>query len=124
MTIDLGPLYIAGPLIGLPVVGSVGRPDLHAQAREYAGKLPDGIHAKLMTLPDDIEVYPGHLSGSLCGAGLSGKPSSTIAFETRCNAVLSKSREEFIEAMADVPERPADMEEIMRVNRDIPERAA
>lgn len=105
-------------------VGSVGRPDLHAHAREYAGKLYDSIHAKLMTLPDDIEIYPGHFSGSLCGASLSGKPSSTIAFEKRWNALLSNSRDQFIEAMANVPERPADMEEIMRVNRGVPERAA
>ena len=60
-------------------VGSAGRPDLHEHARDYAGKLYDSIHGKLLTLPDEIEVYPGHFSGSLCGAGLSGKPSSTIA---------------------------------------------
>ena len=66
-------------------VGSVGRPDLHAHAREIAAQLYDSLHAKLMTLPDDIEIYPGHFSGSLCGAGMSGKPSSTIAFEKRWN---------------------------------------
>ena len=77
-----------------------------------------------MTLPDDIEIYPGHFSGSLCGSGLSGKPSSTIAFEKRWNKFLSKSRAEFVAAMADVPERPADMEAIMRENRGELEPAA
>jgi glyoxylase-like metal-dependent hydrolase (beta-lactamase superfamily II) len=102
-------------------VGSVGRPDLHAHAREYAGKLYDSIHARLLTLPDDLEVYPGHFSGSLCGAGMSGKPSSTIAFEKRWNTMLSKSRAEFVAALADVPEKPADMLAILRTNRGVAE---
>ena len=105
-------------------VGSVGRPDLHAHAQDFAAKLHDSIHEKLMTLPDDIEVYPGHFSGSLCGAGMSGKPSSTIAFEKRWNKFLSKSRGEFVAAMADVPDRPADMEAIMRANRGVAEPVA
>ncbi len=97
-------------------VGSVGRPDLHEHAVEYAGKLHDSIHARLLSLPDEIEIFPGHFSGSLCGAGMSGKPSSTIAFERRWNALLGKNREQFVLAMADVPERPANMQEIMRRN--------
>jgi hydroxyacylglutathione hydrolase len=105
-------------------VGSVGRPDLHAHANDFAAKLYDSIHERLMTLPEDIEIYPGHFSGSLCGAGLSGKPSSTIAFEKRWNTFLSKDRAEFIAAMANVPERPADMEAIMRANRGVLEPAA
>jgi glyoxylase-like metal-dependent hydrolase (beta-lactamase superfamily II) len=105
-------------------VGSVGRPDLHAHAREFAGKLYDSIHQKLLTLPDDIEVYPGHFSGSVCGVGMSGKPSSTIAFEKRWNALLSKGRDEFIATLSDVPPKPADMERILRVNRGELESAA
>jgi glyoxylase-like metal-dependent hydrolase (beta-lactamase superfamily II) len=104
--------------------GSVGRPDLHARAREFAGKLHASLHNKLMTLPDDIEVYPGHFSGSVCGVGMSGKPSSTIGFEKRWNALLSKGRDEFIDAMSEVPPRPADMERILRLNRGTLETAA
>ena len=48
---------------------------------------------------------------------MSGKPSSTIAFEKRWNPLLSTSRDEFIEALADVPPKPAAMEEVMRVNQ-------
>ena len=66
-------------------VGAVGRPDLPGRARENAAELYASIHGKLLTLPDEIEVYPGHFSGSVCGAGLSGKPMSTIAFERRWN---------------------------------------
>jgi hydroxyacylglutathione hydrolase len=98
-------------------VGAVGRPDLPGRARENAAQLHDAIHDKLLTLPDDLEVYPGHFSGSLCGAGMSGKPSSTIAFERRWNPLLGKSREEFVEALADVPPKPAEMEQILLENQ-------
>jgi hydroxyacylglutathione hydrolase len=81
-------------------VGSVGRPDLPGRARENAGELYDSIHAKLLTLPGDVEVYPAHFAGSMCGAGMSGKPSSTIAFEKRWNAILSKTRSDFVDALA------------------------
>lgn len=98
-------------------VGSVGRPDLHAHAREFAGKLHVSIHDKLLTLPDNIEIYPGHFSGSVCGVGMSGKPSSTVGFEKRWNAMLSQSRDEFVETLGEVPPKPANMEHILRVNR-------
>ena len=98
-------------------VGAVGRPDLPGRARENAAQLFSSIHEKLLTLPDDLEIYPGHFSGSLCGAGLSGKPSSTIAFEKRWNPMLSLDRDRFIEALADVPAKPAEMERILAANR-------
>ncbi len=98
-------------------VGAVGRPDLPGRARENAATLYDSIHDKLLTLPDALEVYPGHFAGSACGAGMSGKPSSTIAFEKRNNPLLSRSRAEFIDALADVPEKPAEMAQILGANR-------
>jgi hydroxyacylglutathione hydrolase len=98
-------------------VGAVGRPDLPGRARENAAQLYASIHDKLLTLPDDLEIYPGHFSGSLCGAGLSGKPSSTVAFEKRWNPMLSKDRSAFVAALADVPEKPAEMERILAANR-------
>ena len=98
-------------------VGAVGRPDLPGRARENAGELYDSIHTKLLPLPEDIEIYPGHFSGSVCGAGMSGKPSSTIAFERRWNPLLSKSCAEFVDALADVPPKPIEMERILRTNQ-------
>jgi hydroxyacylglutathione hydrolase len=98
-------------------VGAVGRPDLPGRARENAAALYASIHEKLLTLPDEIEVYPGHFSGSVCGAGLSGKPMSTIAFERRWNPMLSRGKQAFIDALADVPPKPADMEQTLSFNR-------
>jgi len=102
-------------------VGAVGRPDLPGRARENAGELYDSIHTKLLCLPDDLEVYPGHFSGSVCGAGMSGKPSSTIAFEKRNSPLLSKSREDFVDALSVVPPKPAEMARILRENQGRPE---
>jgi glyoxylase-like metal-dependent hydrolase (beta-lactamase superfamily II) len=98
-------------------VGAVGRPDLPGRARESAAQLYASLHEKLLALPDDLEIYPGHFSGSLCGAGLSGKPSSTVAFERRWNPMLSMDREAFIAALSEVPPQPADMERILASNR-------
>jgi hydroxyacylglutathione hydrolase len=98
-------------------VGAVGRPDLPGNTRQNAGELYDSIHQKLLTLPDSLEIFPGHFAGSLCGAGLSGKPSSTIAFEKRWNPLLSSPRDEFIEALFDVPAKPAAMHQLMQLNQ-------
>jgi glyoxylase-like metal-dependent hydrolase (beta-lactamase superfamily II) len=98
-------------------VGAVGRPDLPGRARENASELYESIHSKLLTLPDELELYPAHFSGSACGAGMSGKPSSSIAFEKRWNPLLSKTREEFVDALSELPPKPAAMEQILRVNQ-------
>jgi hydroxyacylglutathione hydrolase len=102
-------------------VGAVGRPDLPGQAQENAGQLYSSIHEKLLTLPNDVEIYPGHFSGSVCGTGLSGKPSSTLAFERRWNLMLSLERKAFIAALADVPPKPEDMARILASNRGLQE---
>jgi hydroxyacylglutathione hydrolase len=98
-------------------VGAVGRPDLPGHARENAAQLYRSLHDKLLTLPDDVEIFPGHFSGSLCGAGLSGKPTSTLAFERRWNPMLSLDRDAFVEASANVPAKPEEMNQILAFNR-------
>ena len=105
-------------------VGAVGRPDLPGRARENAAQLYASLHDKLLTLPDDLEIYPGHFSGSVCGAGLSGKPTSTLAFEKRWNAMLSLDREGFMEALSNVPPKPAEMERVLAFNRGLEQAGA
>ncbi len=97
-------------------VGAVGRPDLLGREAEMAAQLHETLHAKLLSLPDEIEIFPGHQAGSACGVGLSGKPSSTLGFEKRWNPLLSKARDEFVMAVREVPPKPAEMERILRVN--------
>jgi hydroxyacylglutathione hydrolase len=100
-------------------VGAVGRPDLPGHTRENAEALYRSLHEKLLTLPDDVEIYPGHFAGLLCGTGLSGKPTSTIAFEKRWNPVLSMERDAFIDALSTVPPKPPAMEAILAFNRGL-----
>jgi hydroxyacylglutathione hydrolase len=102
-------------------VGAVGRPDLPGQARDNAALLYQSIHDRLLTLPEDLELYPGHFSGSVCGAGLSGKPMSTIGFESKWNPMLAKGKQAFIDALAEVPPKPEDMERILASNHGKPE---
>lgn len=97
--------------------GAVGRPDLPGEARENASRLYGSLHEKLLTLPDEVEVYPAHFGASACGVGLSGKPSSTIGFERRFNQTLSLDRGAFIDALSAVPPKPADSEAILAFNR-------
>ena len=98
-------------------VGAVGRPDLAGHESEMAGILYDSLHERILSLPDNVEIYPGHQAGSACGAGISGKPSSTIGFEKRFNPMLGMDRDAFVATLtSEIPPRPANMDHIVAVN--------
>jgi hydroxyacylglutathione hydrolase len=88
-------------------VGDVGRPDLAQQDSQLsmddlAGMLYDSLHNKIVTLPDDVLVYPAHGPGSSCGKNLGPNTSSTIGEEKRTNyALQAKSKTAFIETVTD-----------------------
>jgi len=98
-------------------VGSAGRPDLAGREAEMAGQIHDTLHQRLLTLPAEVELYPGHTSGSVCGAGMSGKPMSTIGFEKRWNPMLAMGRDEFVATLTQsIPPRPAEMDRMVGFN--------
>ncbi|MEQ1592229.1 MAG: MBL fold metallo-hydrolase [Thiobacillaceae bacterium] len=98
-------------------VGSAGRPDLAGAETEMAGQIYDSVHRKLLTLPAEVELYPGHTSGSVCGAGMSGKPTSTIGYEKRWNPMLALDRAGFVAALTEtIPPRPAEMDRMVQAN--------
>ena len=76
----------------------------------------------MLILPDDVEVYPGHGAGSLCGSGIGREPFSTIGHERRFNALLQhSSRQAFVAAvLADLPETPPYFARMKRMNRQGP----
>ena len=99
-------------------VGAVARPDLAVEAREGAEGLFHSLH-RLLDLPDDVRVFPGHVAGSLCGSGMSSDPSSTIGAERKGNALLAVATvQEFIdETSGTATPRPPNMERIVDLNR-------
>lgn len=105
------------------LVGAAGRPDLHAgsgaSVEEMARIQYRTLSERLMGLPDHLLLYPGHYAGSVCGAGLSANPASTVGFERRNNPALGfGSEEEFVRALvAEIPPPPARQAEIVAANR-------
>ncbi len=93
--------------------GDVGRPDLMASegvtAEGLADQLYDSIHEKLLRLPDDTLVYPGHGAGSACGKNLSSETVSTMGAQRRDNYALQPmSKEAFVALVThDQPKAPA-----------------
>jgi hydroxyacylglutathione hydrolase len=99
-------------------VGDAARPDLAVDAADGARELYDSLR-RLLELPDGVEVYPGHVAGSLCGASMSSKASTTIGFERRFNRMLrAQNADEFMGESAHVrAPRPPNLERIVALNR-------
>src|SRR5215213_6343522 len=104
-------------------IGDVGRPDL-AGGKGYtpqmmAEMMYDSLHGKLLKLPDEVEVYPAHGAGSMCGRNMSKETSSTIGEQRKFNYALKPmAKEQFVAMMtADLIEAPAYFPRDMEINR-------
>ncbi len=87
-------------------IGDVGRPDLAQKStltiQDLAGYLYDSLHNKIMTLPDDIIVYPAHGAGSACGKNMSKETSDTLGNQKKTNyALKAPSKTLFIKEVTD-----------------------
>ncbi len=89
-------------------LGDVGRPDLAQKAanmtqEELAGLLFDSLRTKIMTLPDDTTVYPGHGAGSACGKNMSKETVGTLGEQKQTNYALraTMTKEEFVQEVTD-----------------------
>jgi hydroxyacylglutathione hydrolase len=101
-------------------VGDVARPDLAVDRAEGATAIFHSLHDKLLKLPPETEVWPGHLGGSLCGGpGMDMKVSTTIGYELRHNDVLAENDEDrFVQlATSKLPPQPPNFQAIVQLNK-------
>lgn len=104
-------------------IGDVGRPDLAGSkgytAEQMAGMLYDSLRTKIMPLADNVEVYPAHGAGSMCGRNISSETSSTVGAQKQFNyALQAMDRDEFIKMMThDLPEAPSYFSKDAEINR-------
>jgi hydroxyacylglutathione hydrolase len=109
-------------------VGDVGRPDLLEKAAHVTGASDAAARqlfrslAWFKSLPDHLQVWPGHGAGSACGKGIGAVPQSTVGYERRTNWGLGiDDEEEFVrQVLLGQPEPPAYFGVMKRVNRDGP----
>ncbi len=99
-------------------VGDTARPDLAVGATEGAEGLFHSLR-RLLELPDGVEVFPGHVAGSLCGTSMSSRASTTIGFERRFNPMLAHSAvEAFVAESAGVSApKPPNLARIVELNQ-------
>ena len=91
-------------------VGSLGRPDLLGDDAKLglARDLFHSLHHRIDHLPDTVQVYPGHGAGSLCGAGMSDRPESTLGNERRSNPLFPMNEPDFVaEILGTLPPMPS-----------------
>jgi hydroxyacylglutathione hydrolase len=90
-------------------VGSLGRPDLLGQEAKLglAHDLYRSVSQRIASLPDALEIYPGHGAGSLCGSGMGAHSQTTLGYERANNPFFQYAEDEFVERiLASVPPLP------------------
>ncbi len=101
-------------------VGDVARTDLAIEPGDGARQIFRSVRERLLSLPDDCEVWPAHLGGSMCGGpGMDMKICSTIGFEKAHNPTLAiDDEDEFVaQALARLGPQPPNFEKIVALNR-------
>lgn len=101
-------------------VGDVARPDLAIEKSEGERGIFRLLRDQLLCLDDAVEVWPGHLGGSMCGGpGMDMKTSSTIGYERRHNPALAITHEdEFIEqALSCLGPQPPNFQTMLQLNQ-------
>lgn len=106
-------------------IGDVGRPDLAQKSdlsmEDLAGHLFDSLRNKIMTLSDDVIVYPAHGAGSACGKNMSKETFATLGNQKQFNYALRSdmTREEFIKEVTDgLLPPPVYFPENVRMNKE------
>lgn len=88
-------------------IGDVGRPDLAQKGAltqdDLAGFLYDSLRTKIMTLPDEVVVYPAHGAGSACGKNMSSETTDLLGNQKKTNYALraDMTKEEFVQEVTD-----------------------
>lgn len=87
-------------------IGDVGRPDLAVKTdltkEDLAAMLYDSLHGKIMTLPDDVLVYPAHGAGSACGKNISSETFSSLGQQKQTNyALQAMTKEQFVQVLTE-----------------------
>ncbi len=101
-------------------VGDVARPDLAVERTQGARDIYHSLRDRLLPLPDHVEVWPGHLGGSMCGGpGMDLKVASTIGFERHHNEMLAiEDEQRFVDAsIAKLGAQPPNFKAIVALNR-------
>jgi hydroxyacylglutathione hydrolase len=106
-------------------VGDVGRPDLLEKAAKVMGTMEAGARTlfrslqRFKTLPDHLQIWPGHGAGSACGKALGAVPMTTLGYEKVANwGLVISDEQEFVDAvLAGQPEPPRYFAEMKRINK-------
>jgi glyoxylase-like metal-dependent hydrolase (beta-lactamase superfamily II)/rhodanese-related sulfurtransferase len=101
-------------------VGDIARPDLAIDKEEGARGIFHSLHERLLDLAPEVELWPGHLGGSMCGGpGMDMKVASTIGYERAHNDLLRiDSVDAFVErALATLGPQPPNFRNIVALNR-------
>lgn len=109
-------------------VGDIGRPDLLEAAAGVVGSADSGAHQQFKTvqrfksIPDYLQLWPGHGAGSACGKALGAVPSTTLGYEKLFSPAFQIDDEnEFVAWLLDgQPEPPRYFAQMKKVNREGP----